>query len=321
MTAPRHPDELVQAFLAEGPTDLPDQAFDAVRGEIHRTRQRTVIGPWREPNVSSFVRVALAAAVVGVIALAWVNLGPRNTGPGVTPRPTPTQTIAPSTTPAGSSANTKPGLLCTAGGCRTGNLDPGSYWFEAGAGGAPYRASFTVPAGWSASSDWYVLKHAGSRDELMFTMWEVTHIYPDACQHDDAALISAGTTLGELATLLTAQKGRVASATTDVTVGGFPAKRLQLAVPADLDVGTCAGTVLRPWPDPGPDLDGGYCCFPAGSVDDVSIVDAGGNRIVFVARHQPGSSAADQAELQSIVDSLAIEPLSAEPSPGASTTP
>jgi hypothetical protein len=321
MTAPRHPDDLVQAFLAEGPTDLPDQAFDAVRGEIHRTRQRTVIGPWRKPNVSSFVRIALAAAVVGVIALAWVNFGPRNSGPGVTPSPTPTQSIAPSTTPAGSSSNLTPGLLCSSGGsCRTGNLDPGTYSFEAGSS-APYRATFTVPADWSASSDWYVLKHAGSTAELMFTMWEVTHIYPDACHHEDSALERAGTTAGELATLLTAQKSRVASATTDVTVAGFPAKQLELTVPADLDVATCTGAVLRPWPDPGPDLSGGYCCFPAGSVDDVSIVDASGNRIVFIARHQPGSSSADQAELQSIVDSLAIEPIAAQPSPGASTAP
>ena len=69
----------------------------------------------------------------------------------------------------------------------------------------------------------------------------------------------------------------------------------------------------RPWPDPGPNFSGGYCCFPAGSVDDLSIVDVGGQRVVLIARHQPGSIAADKAELQGIIDSIAIEPAAGKP--------
>jgi hypothetical protein len=322
MTA--HPDELIRAFLAEGREELPDRAFDAVRGEIHRTRQRVVIGPWRIPDVTNLVRVAFAAAVVGAFALAWVTFGPRANVPGTSPGPSPTPTTAPSETPAGSSSTLTPGLLCSSTeSCRTGDLDPGAYSFEVVEVGSttPTRVSFTVPAGWSANSEWYVLKHAGAADELMFTVWEVTHIFEDACHWQDAGLVSAGTTPAELASLLTTQKGRVASATTDATVAGYPAKRLRLTLPADLDVSACTNGVARPWPDPGPDMSGGYCCLPAGSVDEVSIVAADGFRIVVIARHQPGSSAADQAELQSIVDSIAIEPASAEPSPGASTAP
>src|SRR6185369_13279896 len=62
MTAPH--DDLIRAFIAEGREELPDRAFDAVRGEIHRTRQRVVIGPWREPQMSNLAKVALAAAAV-----------------------------------------------------------------------------------------------------------------------------------------------------------------------------------------------------------------------------------------------------------------
>lgn len=313
MTAPRHPDERVNAFLAEGPTDLPDQVFDAVRGEIHRTRQRAVIGPWREPNVSILVRVAFAAAVVGAIAFAWVNFGPRYSGPGTTSSPSPTQWIEPSAPPAGSSSNITPGPLCVAG-CSTGSLDPGRYMFEAGTF-TPVSISFTMPPGWAIDGDGFVTKHAGAAGEVFFAPWQVTHIFPDACQHEDSTVISAGTTTAELASLLAAQKSRVASATTDVTVAGLPAKRLALTVPADLDLGTCTAGTVRPWPDAGPNLNGGYCCFPAGSVDDLSIVDVGGTLIVFIARHQPGSSATDQAELHAIVDSVAIEVPVATPSP------
>jgi hypothetical protein len=313
MTAPRNSDDLVRAFLAEGPTDLPDQAFDAVRGEIHRTRQRAVIGPWRTPNMSNLVRIAFAAAVVGAIALAWVNFGPRQGGVGTAPTPIPTQSPSPSPTTAGLPATSLVNL--------TGSLAPGTYSYPAGSW-TPVRITFAVPAGWSADDSGFVTKHAGAADEVVFAGWQVTHVFTDACHHEDNTLVSAGTTITELASALTAQKGRVASATTDVTVGGFPAKRLELTVPADVDISTCVNGVVRPWPDPGPDLSGGYSFVPVGSIDQESIVDASGNRLVFIARHMPGSSAADQAELQSIVDSIAIEAPSASASPsGASAAP
>jgi hypothetical protein len=321
MTAQRQPDELIRAFLDEGPTELPDMAFEAVRRDIHGAHQRAVLGPWRQPIMSNFVRVVLAAAAIGVIALAWVNFGPRQDGVGTppTPSPTPAESAGPSAATAGSPApslmNLSPGPLCTSSGCLTGNLAPGTYSYEP-VTSAPYRVTFAVPAGWSSDASGLVTKHTGATDELMFTAWEVTDIYSDACHHDNSALVNAGTTTPQLASALTAQKGRVASATTDARVAGYPAKQLQLTTPADLDVTTCTDGIVRPWPDPGPNFNGGYCCFPAGSIDDLSIVDVAGRRVVFIARHQPGSSAADQAELQSIVDSLTIEP-----PPGGSAAP
>ena len=212
MTAPRNSDELVQAFLAEGPTDLPDQAFDAVRGEIHRTRQRAVIGPWRTPNMSNLVRVAFAAAVVGAIALAWVNFGPQGGGVGTapTPFPTSTQSAGPSASTAGSSApslaNLVPGPLCSSSGCVAGNLAPGTYSYEAGSW-APVRITFAVPAGWTADDSGLVLKHAGAPNEVMFTGWQITDVYADACHHDDSTLVRAGTTTAEQARVLLGAEG------------------------------------------------------------------------------------------------------------------
>lgn len=79
MTAPRNPDDLIRAFLGEGETDLPDRAFDAVRADIHRTRQRVVIGPWREPQMSTFARVAIAA--VAVVAVGFLGRELLDSGP------------------------------------------------------------------------------------------------------------------------------------------------------------------------------------------------------------------------------------------------
>jgi hypothetical protein len=63
-------------------------------------------------------------------------------------------------------------------------------------------------------------------------------------------------------------------------------------------------------------MSGGMCCFPTGSVDDLSIADVDGQRVVFIARHQPGSSPADVAELNAIVDSIQFAaPAATSPSP------
>jgi hypothetical protein len=237
----------------------------------------------------------------------------RYTGPGTTPSPSPTESIAPYAVPSEPSSNITPGPICNNSGCSAGILDPGTYTFGAGTF-TPVAISFTVPPGWAIDGNGFVTKHADEPGEVYFAPWVVTHIFPDACLHEDSTVISAGTTVAELANVLAAQKSRTASATTDVTVGGLAAKHLELTVPADLDLATCTGGTVRPWPDPGPNLAGGYCCLPAGSVDDVSIVDVGGKRVVIIGRHQPGSSAADQAELQAIVDSVIFPPPGATPS-------
>jgi len=316
MTA-RHPDDLIQAFLAEGRDELPDRAFDALRGEIHRTRQRVVIGPWRAPNMSNLTRLALVAAAVVAVVIGAIRFLPTTPGTGAPESsPTPAPTTTPSDTPAPSLALQSPGVLCTDS-CRIGRLEPGTYSFEPSAKGTPVTFSFTVPAGWSVDGGGFVTKHAGEPGEVFFASWKVSHVFSDVCAWQDASkLVAAGTTAAELATALTAQKNRVVSPTTDITVGGFPAKRIELTQPAGLDPSTCTDGILRAWPDPGPDMGGGLCCFPKGSIDDMFIADVDGQRVVFIARHQPGSSPADVAELNAIVDSIQFPaPVATSPSP------
>ncbi len=207
----------------------------------------------------------------------------------------------------------------------TGALDPGTYYHPEGAA----RFTFTVPDGWASTDGGsFVYRESSQRprdlygvSEVLLTYWTVSHVYTDACHHE-ATLVDAGTTTDELASLLVSQKGRVASAATDVTLGGFPAKRIELTVPADLDVTKCDGGFIRFWPVAGPDESGGLCCTDVGSTDLVYIVDVAGNRFAVVARHQASSSAEELAELEAIVASIMIEPLATSPSPsGASPSP
>ncbi len=97
MTAPRDPNLLIRAFLDEGRTELPDRVYDAVREQVDHTRQRVVIGPWREPDMSNIARLALAAAAVVAVVVIGINLWPGGSGGvGGTP-PTGSPTLAPPT--------------------------------------------------------------------------------------------------------------------------------------------------------------------------------------------------------------------------------
>jgi hypothetical protein len=264
--------------------------------------------------------IAGALAAVALVAVLGINvLSPREGVGGRPQTPPPSPSPAPSSTPAPSPSNLTPGRICSATSCLSGALDPGRYSFDAG-NITPGRLTFSVPAGWT-TQEGFVTKQAAAPGEVLFATWIVTHIYTDVCQWD-STLVAAGTTVDELASLLVAQKGRVASAATDVSVGGFPAKRVELTVPADLDVTTCDGTsggMIRFWPDPGPDESGGLCCSAVGSTDVVYIVDVAGHRFAVVARHHPASSAEDRAELDAIVDSITIDAPTPSPTPSAAS--
>ncbi len=187
-----------------------------------------------------------------------------------------------------------------------GSLAAGRYYLDDRQFTNATRLTFTVPAGWTTEEYGELYKDRGGPGEVKFITWVLTHVFSDVCQW--GTLVDVGTTVDELVTALMEQEGREASAPTSVTVGGFPAKRLELTVPADLDTATCTNGVLRYWPAPGPDMSDGDCCASPGSTDSVYVVDVAGNRLVVVARHHPGSSAENRAELHGLVDSIDIEP-------------
>jgi hypothetical protein len=107
MTAPHDLDRQLDAFLTDGPTELPDPSFDAVRDRMETTRQRVVLGPWRVPDMSKFVPYALGTAAVVVALVAGIQfLRPEEpSGPAAVPSiqssamPAPTPNASPSASP------------------------------------------------------------------------------------------------------------------------------------------------------------------------------------------------------------------------------
>jgi hypothetical protein len=105
MNATRDPDAILNAWLDEGPTDLPDATRRAILTSLPTTPQarRGPFAPWRFFPMNTYARLA-AAAVVAVIAIggALYLIGPSNGlgGPGLTASPSPAPTAA-ATHPSG----------------------------------------------------------------------------------------------------------------------------------------------------------------------------------------------------------------------------
>ena len=284
---------LIKAFLEDGIDVLPDRSFDAVRTAVDQTRQWAIVGPWKEPQIMTATRFALIAAAIAVVAVVAIRFLP-STSIGPAPAPTAAPTPTPSPTPTPVSLPT------------SGAIQPGTYFITDTSETNVNRLTFTVPDGWTVAD--FIAKNAGTPNEVMFTTWVVSHVFEDACKWNETKIVNVGTTPVQLMTALAAQKSRTASAATSTVIDGYPAQEMTLTVDPNLNTSTCTDGNLRYWPAAGPDFGGGMCCNLAGNIDTTYAVDVNGKRMVVVARHYPGSSAADLAELQSIVDSIQIEP-------------
>jgi hypothetical protein len=81
-------DRLLASYFEQPVPDLPDRVFDAVRRDIHGTRQRLVLGPWRAPDFPAIARVipiGIAVLLLGLLLLSISVLGPGGGPPVATP--------------------------------------------------------------------------------------------------------------------------------------------------------------------------------------------------------------------------------------------
>jgi hypothetical protein len=277
MTTPREPDRLIRAFLDEGRTELPDRSYDAVRAGIDRTRQRVVIGPWREPRMNNITKLAIAAAAVLVVAVVGVNLLSSGRGGGAGSSggaPSASAPPGPTTSPEG--------LIPTEG------LGSGSYTRTMG--GLPVTFTVTTQRpgdGWTRYGGLYISKPiAGPQDAdgvIYFTP------YPNGT---DARLcpgllsMPVGSSAADLAAIVAKAPGtQVVIGPAAVTVGGRPAQHVELTVRHDLG---CDPGYFYTWNQPG----NGPSWWVTRSDDtiDVWIVDVDGTRLFIAGEIHDSSS-------------------------------
>ena len=298
----------ISAWLAdEASTRAPDRILPATFERTRRTNQRRFGAAWRTITVNRTWQLA-TAAVVGVVIIGlgavWLGGPPGIGGPSPTPSPTPSPLPYPT----------------------SGLVEPGSYVLELP--GVP-AITLTVPAGWEFGGAGGPVKNDGTARALGLSSWIVGNIYADPCQWGDGLLEPpVGTSVDDLADALAKQPMRNGTTPTAVTVDGYDGKYLELTIPADLDFATCSkvpgASASTPgafvsWVGPAGD---DYMGFAGpGSHDRVWILDVDGVRLVLDATDFPQATAADRAELQSIIDSIQIQPLSATPSASPTASP
>ncbi len=140
-------------------------------------------------------------------------------------------------------------------------------------------------------------------------MWTVGQVYADPCHWQGSELSSRDSTgvlvfVPELANQ--PLRGAGPHAVTRVTLGGVSAQRIDLSVPADLDISSCDKGQFRSWTEWAV-VDGANSHNAPGQIDAVYMVDVDRRPLTVDASHMPASSEADVAELEGILASMIIE--------------
>lgn len=237
--------------------------------------------------MNTYAKLAMAAAVLVVLALAGYSLLPAHGGVGgvqASPTPIPNPTAVPP--------------------LPSGSMAAGTYLISDPAV-TLYPYSFTVPTGWAGGDG----AHRG--DSLVgtgveLTSWLIPDVYADSC-HWTGTLAHVSTRPALVAALI-AQTGHAHSAPVETTIGGRPATELSFSLDSGADVSTCevAGH-LHVWPDPGPDESGGWAMIPGESLT-VYVMDGRGQVMVLMTVQHKDSTPADVAALQQVLDSVVFHP-------------
>lgn len=249
----------------------------------------------------SAIRFAALGAILALtsgLLFATVTLSPSPASPG--PSPTPSPIVMPE-----------------------GDLEAGAtYAIDAGDHG---RLVLTVPGtGWFTLQPWHMGKDVmessdsvAGYDIRLLGPYFVSNINADPCRWANSALEPpVGPTVDDLATALMAQPEQHASSVSDVTLGGYAGKRVELSVPDEL--GACDGGNYQRWYDN--DDPNSYGPFTWGSSqrDTVYIIDVEGTRWVIDTHYRIGVPESDLAELEQLAASIRFE---TPASPGASASP
>jgi hypothetical protein len=295
----------------EGMTPLPAQVRDAVRAELPGTRQIGLRwGPMRYWNMSTSRRAPARYWLVAAMVVVAAALGATFLTRGIGGPPLPTPTSLPVATP---------GELPQAAA-----LDPGTYVYAnpyvdedpihlTCTGGCPdfQTITFTLPDGWIVT-DGLIAKHRNEPNEVAFSVWTPDWVYPDPCHWRDTPVVEGqdfGPSGHQGMEKLARQTGRGGSTPTEVTFGREPAApvfRIELAVPADLDISSCDRGEYRSWTVwQIPERANSH--HAAGQVDIVYAVDLDRHTLLIDASHRSAASEQDLAELQAILDTVVID--------------
>jgi hypothetical protein len=236
--------------------------------------------------------------VAAVLALAACST-PIGQNPSTTNDPSPSSTLAPGAPTTTATADPTADSEWPS----EGPIEPGTHhlasseWSVAG-------LTLTIPEGWQTELGPPTgIKHSDQDGELAFYFVTVDRIFSDPCEGIEGGEI--GPSVGDLVTALVEQPLTETSEPVDTMLGGRPAIRIDLTVPAEFDTTGCNVPVgLQIWYSQPADK---YLVALADGTVAIYILDVNGQRQVFYTQHRVGTSANDLSEMQTIVNSIQID--------------
>jgi hypothetical protein len=317
MTSGRDIERLLDAWLADGPTQIADRVIDDVAARIAHQPQRPAwrLRPWRSISMTPSLKLATAvAALVAVVVGSLLILGPRFPSAGVSPTPRPTDaspSASRSSSPVASATAFRPG---------TGTMLPGTYVANLNIG----LLTFAVPAGWSTDEggtlDFSLHWNGGPEKDTVRVFTDMHRAAKDdACTETPDPGV-AGTSAAVLADLAS-DPNLVGAGGQPVHVGGMDGGWIDVAVAAGVRK-TCPfsnGVVTVPLIVDALPGEGAYWGIGPGERIRVIALDAGEGHNVVVAVDSAAGSSFDAlaAATMPIVQSFAFEPA---PRPSAASS-
>ena len=334
MSTDRETSRIVRSWLEEGVTALPDRVLDTVLDQVHATPQRRSWWPSRRfADMNSYLRIAIAAAAVLVIAVVGYNLLPGTSSFGGRPTPVPSPTASP--LPSGSPG--APAMLefasqvpCGPTGGSATCLAPGTYRLSGNVW--PGQITMRVPGGWF---EWLPVNDLEAYDAVLVdggtsggSGWGVEFMVVDLVAKDPCDQTKGRYTRAEAGTVdglvaaMSAWPGFTASAPVPTVVSGYSGQlvkltstRTTLDCPNAVAFTDAQGGGVNAYPMVGAQGKARAGTFRIVDVNGKLLVirttdfpDTSPNELTQGIPDDPTRHAADQVALQQIVDSIRITP-------------
>lgn len=189
----------------------------------------------------------------------------------------------------------------------TASIEPGTYRIPASAWSV---VDFTVtfPEDWTVQYGHIYATSEGDGTEVGFYAVVVDSIWAEACVGSGSgAAPGVGPSVDDLSAALLKQPGPMAKGPIETTLGRYPATRIDLTVPKRFDLSKCNAKDigLQIWYSAPADKN---FILLADGIASVYILDVGGQRQVFLTQRSLAAPKEDVRELQTILDSIQIEP-------------
>jgi hypothetical protein len=297
-TLPRDPDVIVADWLDDGPTELPDSVRRSIVVAARTAPQARAGLAWRIPTMNNYGRMAVTAVVAVVVVVGGVALlrPGDSSGPGGAP------SVAPSTEPSVAPSIAPSAVPSPA----TARLESRGH-----VGQPPASISVTVPPGWGLTYDGQAVNRLGVDADPLVWAWQIDNRFKHPCTDHTLLSPAPGPGVTDLVFALASQPGITAGPITDVTIDGYRGKYVELTTATDpLTCGTGDGDFWL-WASP----NGEHFFAGENTTHRVYALDIDGTRYTFFARIQATTTAEDRATIETIIDSMDVEPAAASPSP------